>query len=115
MTQVFDRRVLLERLMGDEELLREIIVLFLQEAPSQVEGLKRAVREGDEAEAARMAHTLKGSAANLAADAFRYLARQIEMAARSEPAALDPSMGVALDHEYLRLQSALRASLESGL
>jgi two-component system, sensor histidine kinase and response regulator len=50
----------LERVDGDEALLRELIQIFLEESPKQVEKLTRAVEAGDIATIERTAHSLKG-------------------------------------------------------
>jgi PAS domain S-box-containing protein len=52
---------------GGEGFFREIIELFLADAPRRLAKLEAAVRSGNAAECARIAHSLKGSAANLGA------------------------------------------------
>ncbi len=50
----------LERVDGDEALLRELIQIFLEESPKQIEKLTRAIEMGDIAALERTAHGLKG-------------------------------------------------------
>ena len=77
-TQIFNEAELLERLMGDEELVKTVVAAFLEDAPRQIAGLKQALAEGDLTRAHRQAHTLKGAAANLGAGRLRQAALEME-------------------------------------
>ncbi len=77
-TDVFDRGVMLERLGDDEELLQEILELFVMDAPSQLEGLCSAIQTGEIELLTRHAHTLKGQAANIAATRMRDVSDRME-------------------------------------
>jgi len=78
---VFDADSLLQRLMGDRELAEIILNVFLGDAPLVLKRLCDALNESD-AEGARMhAHTLKGSAATVSAEALRAVAMAMETAA----------------------------------
>jgi HPt (histidine-containing phosphotransfer) domain-containing protein len=58
---VFDFDGALARVGGDEDLLREIGALFLQEFPPAISGLRHAVADRDPKRIERSAHSLKGS------------------------------------------------------
>ncbi len=58
---VLDLETALARVGGDEELLREIGALFLQEYPPAISDLRTAVAERDPQRIERKAHSLKGS------------------------------------------------------
>jgi two-component system sensor histidine kinase/response regulator len=60
----FDQSFALEQAGGDEGLLRDLIELFLDRAPGQLELVQDGLERGDGQSAARAAHTLKGSASN---------------------------------------------------
>jgi len=75
----FDRDGLLERLGGDEDLLRQIAEVFLKDAPEQMLSLKDAIQKGDATLAERLAHTLKGASANVGANVLQELAAQMEI------------------------------------
>ena len=75
---VFNRDALLKRLDGDEELIEQIIDIFLEHAPGQFERLHQAIREGNAAMVKLHAHSLKGAAANMEAAAMRDVALEIE-------------------------------------
>jgi len=81
---VFDRGALLERCMNDDELVREVLNIFLDNVPQRIQELQAAL-DAEDAPAARMAaHTIKGMAANTSAEALRKLAGEMEAAARDE-------------------------------
>jgi CheY-like chemotaxis protein/HPt (histidine-containing phosphotransfer) domain-containing protein len=78
---VFDGKSLLQRLMGDRELAETILNVFLGDAPLVLKRLCDALNESDAAGARLHAHTLKGSAATVSAEALRAVALQMETAA----------------------------------
>lgn len=66
-----------------EDFLSDLIELFLTETPARLALLATAIAEGDPRTAERAAHTLKGTAAVLGADAMQAIAAAVEMAARA--------------------------------
>jgi PAS domain S-box-containing protein len=79
---VFVRSALLDRCMGDEDLVQEVLALFLDNLPQRIQELQTALDAGD-AQAARLAaHTIKGMAANTSTEALRKLAEEMEHAAQ---------------------------------
>jgi HPt (histidine-containing phosphotransfer) domain-containing protein len=78
----FDLERALRLVGGDRTLLESIVPTFLAEAPALAARLDDALRAGDAAGTARAAHSLKGSASALCADAVEELARAIETRAR---------------------------------
>lgn len=79
---VFDRDQMLERLGCDEELLVEILDLFVQDAPTQFANLTSAIEARETELVTRHAHTLKGQAANIAAARMKGVSYEMETAAR---------------------------------
>ena len=63
----FDKQGALVRANGDEAFLEEILGIFLQDAPNQIEAMRKAWREGDTKELKQLAHSLKGAAMNVGA------------------------------------------------
>jgi signal transduction histidine kinase/HPt (histidine-containing phosphotransfer) domain-containing protein len=61
----FDRAAALERVGGDEDLLRQIAEMFVQICPEWLDSLQRHLNERDQTAARRMAHSLKSSADNV--------------------------------------------------
>jgi len=69
---------------GDEEVLGEILDLFMEDGPRQIAALGEAITQGDWEEAGRLAHTLKGSASNVGAEPLRQAAWSLEQHSRGE-------------------------------
>lgn len=78
----FNKDILMERIDGDVELLREIVDLFLAERPRMMEEIAAAIRDHDAHGLRRAAHTLKGSASNFAADRVVSTALALEIMGR---------------------------------
>lgn len=104
-----DKDLALSRVGGDEDLLRDIALLFLDDYPQVLGELKTALTAGDAHKAERTAHTLKGSVANFGAQAAVAAALEIEKLGRgglvAEARAVLPRLEAALD--------ALRPELEA--
>jgi signal transduction histidine kinase/DNA-binding response OmpR family regulator len=72
------RAELLARLEGDEELLQDVVRVFLEDTPGRLAAIKAAV-EANNAEAIQAAaHALKGAAGNLSETALFEAARTLE-------------------------------------
>jgi two-component system, sensor histidine kinase and response regulator len=69
------RVALLELFGEDEDLLRELVGLFLEDSPPLLNDLRAGVAGHDAAMVERAAHTLKGSVGNFAAKRLAELAR----------------------------------------
>jgi two-component system sensor histidine kinase/response regulator len=73
----WNKRESLARLGGDEELLRELCEIFLEECPKLLQGLRQGIAASDPGAVMRAAHSLKGElgylGANVAAQASRAL------------------------------------------
>jgi len=108
---VFDRAALLERVMGDEDLARELGTGFLLDMPEQIAKLAAALQANDSRRAELHAHSIKGAAATMGAEALRETAGRIERAARTgvpgEPCALLPDLEI----RFCRLRDAMRNAL----
>jgi two-component system sensor histidine kinase/response regulator len=68
----------LERVEGDEELLVEMIQLFLDDAPRLMAAMQAALDQGDMPVLERSAHSMKGAAGNLSAHITVAAAAQLE-------------------------------------
>ena len=72
---------LIERL-GDEDIVREIMPIYIKDTQEHFEKLSQAVKSGDCAAIAAHAHALKGVGRNLSVDPLSDLACQMEQAGR---------------------------------
>jgi PAS domain S-box-containing protein len=77
---IFDVEPLLRRLQGDRQLAGIIIEGFLQDVPSQLINLRQRLDEADALGARMQAHSLKGSAATVAAEGLHAVALAMERA-----------------------------------
>jgi signal transduction histidine kinase/DNA-binding response OmpR family regulator len=68
---------------GNINLVKEIYEFFLQEAPFQIELLKKALDDNDQASLERLAHSLRGSTATIYAHLMEKEAYRLEMAAQN--------------------------------
>jgi two-component system sensor histidine kinase/response regulator len=68
----------LDRIGGDEELLRDLCQIFLEESPNLLQKLRQALEAGDSDGVMRAAHSLKGEAGYLGARGTSQAARQLE-------------------------------------
>lgn len=104
---VFNRDLALERVGGDEELLDEIVCLYLGEYPALLEQIQSAVNTGDAKELYRSAHTLKGSLGALGAEAAQKQAMELEMSGRYAKLADTSTMLADLEHLLQQLRNEL--------
>ena len=74
----------LTRVGGDEELLREIGQLFLEEYPAMLSRLASAIASQDAHTVDRAAHSIKGSVANFGAHAAYQAALELEQMGRAK-------------------------------
>jgi HPt (histidine-containing phosphotransfer) domain-containing protein len=72
---------LLHRVGGSEDLLVDVIQLFLEDGPQLLGKIREGLGAGDSRATRAAAHALKGSAANFGAAPVVDVARAIEMAA----------------------------------
>ena len=100
----------LRRRLGDDELVGEIIGLFLADCPAKVAAIKAAVVARDLRAIRIAAHALKGSAANMSAMPVSECASALELMAERggvDPIVIDAAW-TRLDAESARLLNALR-------
>ncbi len=104
-----DRTSALQKLGGDEELLLEIIGLYLDDCPKVMERLSAALAEGDAEGVWKAAHRLKGSVGSLAAQPALEAARDLETVGRAGDLEEAAAAFERLEHELERLAAALTA------
>ncbi len=86
-TEQLTRAALLERVEGDQELLVEIINLFVDDAPRLMKTMRDALQQGDMTLLERSAHSMKGAASNLSANFTVAAAMRLEKNAKDGDAA----------------------------
>ncbi|MCP5110152.1 MAG: Hpt domain-containing protein [bacterium] len=78
-----DLAVALSRVGGDEELLKEIAEIFLDQCPEALSEIQTAAEADDAGALERAAHSLKGSIGNFGADRAYNAALRLEMMGRN--------------------------------
>ena len=73
----------LERLGGDEKLLREVMEIFREEVPKHLAGLREAITQQDAETAERLAHSLQGELGYLGIAELSHGARELEEKGRT--------------------------------
>jgi len=109
--EVFDRAQALEATGGDEELLREIVSIFLEDYSRMVDELGTAIARGDAETARRAAHTLKGSVAVLGGKALSAAAKEAEEHARAGDLEATGAAFARVEREAARLVPVLEELL----
>ncbi len=92
---------------NNDEFLREIVGIFLDDTPQRIAELEQSLAANDVAKFTRAAHSIKGSSANLGAMALRIVAETLEHQSRKEGlGGLAPLIG-AVKAEFARAQVEL--------
>ena len=96
---------------GEPDILKELIELFLEDVPSQLEALREAEEREDAKSVERTAHTLKGSSGNLGAVRMAAVCAELEGIGRSGDLAPAPALISGLEEEF----GCVRAVFEEEL
>jgi PAS domain S-box-containing protein len=104
---VIDLEEMLSRVDGDEELMLELVGLFLEEYAGLLLNIEEALAQGNCQELEFAAHTLKGSVGNFGAKSAYDAAWNLEMMGREGDLSGAAEAYVALQAEIDRLQPAL--------
>jgi CheY-like chemotaxis protein/HPt (histidine-containing phosphotransfer) domain-containing protein len=110
---VFDRKGMMSRLMGDEELALRVADAFLDDIPVQIAALKTDLKNNDLTSAERQAHTIKGASANLGGELLRAVAFELEKCCRSADTAHVAALEGELDRQFMLLKDALLRAFPS--
>ncbi len=96
---------------GSEPLSARLAEIFLRDTARRLEALREAVQQGDAAAIVRMAHAIKGSAANLGAHSMVRICLSIEANATTDQIAVALARVDALQGEFQRAREALAVKL----
>lgn len=96
---LFDREEALDRMGRDEELFQEVMLLYAEDTPQQLQRLVSALQQGDTAQASRFAHSIKSASANVGARRASAYAAALEhlgtQASAEEPSRIAQMMQLA--------------------
>ncbi len=79
---VFDYSALKQRMLGDDQMSKELIAVYWSRLPAQLEELKNLSAAGRQSPILRLAHTLKGSSGSVGAMQLFWLFTALEGAAK---------------------------------
>lgn len=97
---------------GDnDEFLREIAGIFLEDTPLRIAELDQSALAGDVAKFTRAAHSIKGSSANIGGTALRAAAESLEHKARTQGLTGVAGLVETVKAEFARTQGALQELL----
>jgi two-component system sensor histidine kinase/response regulator len=109
----------LQRLGGDENLLHEIIEIFLEDAPRHLAALREAITQQDAETLERTAHSLQGELGYLSASELSHGARALEEKGRTADfkaaGNLLPAFEAALSHLLSSIAVAAKIASEQRL
>jgi len=89
---------------GEPDVVREVFLLFLDDAPRRISAIAEAIGRGDADALQRAAHTLKGAAASIGATALQALCLEVELlgkGARPEAATV-PAQALRAEFDRVR-------------
>jgi len=107
---IFDWDGLLHRLMGDEDLAKEIIDDFLKQIPDNLLAIREALNNEDLSLVQREAHIIKGASGNVGALTLQDIAEQIEIAGEEKDLVKAGSFVAELDTQLEILKNKLTRS-----
>ena len=93
---------------GDEDLLRELLKVFLDECPRWMAELDRAIATSDATAVQRTAHKFKGALVNFGAETAGAAAAQLESLGKTGNLSGVDAKTSALRHEVDRVLPAVR-------
>ncbi len=76
---IWDREAMMERVMGDEELAKEVLQGFLEDIPRQILALRSFMEKGDLSGAELQSHSIKGASSSVGGEALREAASRVEL------------------------------------
>jgi signal transduction histidine kinase/CheY-like chemotaxis protein len=93
-------------------LVHKVVSTWVDDTPQHLAGLNQAIAARDTVSVRKVAHSLKSSSANVGADHFARLCRQLEQLGREQT--LDGAAGLLQDmvHEFEAVRHSLNAILE---
>jgi two-component system, sensor histidine kinase and response regulator len=109
-----DWESLLESLDGDRELLEEIVSLFLEFGPAQVQDMKLAFEVQDPEAVASAAHRLKGSLGQFEARVGTRLAAELELQGQAGDISHSSELCSSLQEEVQSIIRSMEAWLEAS-
>lgn len=104
---VFDKQDFMARVMGDDELAREVISGFVSDMPDQLTKLASSLTAYNMREVEHLAHVIRGASANMSAIELTQTALAMEQAAKHGDNEIASSLFPILQQGFTMLQESL--------
>ena len=104
---IFDREAMNERLMGDEELVSDIVTTFLVDMSEQIEQLESFIVKSEVDNIIAQAHKMKGAAANVSALSLNILMLEVEKLGKTNDIEAIKIMVPTLKQSFRTLKSKM--------
>jgi PAS domain S-box-containing protein len=79
----WNKDILIKRMMNDIDLVKDILSVFINEIPQQLNALLQFLNEKEFKAIERQVHTIKGAAGNVSATGIQEIAKELEILAKS--------------------------------
>jgi CheY-like chemotaxis protein/HPt (histidine-containing phosphotransfer) domain-containing protein len=99
---------------GAPGLVKKITDLFLLDTPRQLTDLRDSVQNGDSVRLVKVAHTLKGSAANLGAREMVRICAELQVLGEAENISIAPSLVADLESQFGSVRDAILSEGATG-
>jgi signal transduction histidine kinase/DNA-binding response OmpR family regulator len=99
---------------GAPGLVKKITDMFLQDTPRQLTDLRDSVQNGDSVRLVKVAHTLKGSAANLGAREMVRICDELQVLGEAENIGIAPSLVADLESQFGSVRDAILSEGATG-
>ena len=111
-TDCWNKEEFLVRLSGNESVLDKVVTVFLSDTPNLISTLEDVISQQDFVQIKSIAHTLKGSCANISAIALAGIINEIELAATEQSTHKIKTLWSDFGIEKVRLFDVLQAHQE---
>jgi CheY-like chemotaxis protein len=99
---------------GTTELMKRIVMLFLQTADQHFDRIEQAMQAGDVLQLKQAAHTLKSGAANVGAEILAELYRQLEQCGRQQQLEAARELMPIIQREHQRALARMREIVQEA-
>ena len=108
---IFNRSILYENVGQSDELVVEMVKIYVEDAPAGFNKVKQAIAERNYQNLQDSAHGVKGAAMSINAEDYSEIARKLELVAIERSEDLEP-LEKEFDYQYNILMNELNKILE---
>lgn len=109
--EIFNQRIVLDRVFQDRALLDEMIEIFIDSLPQQIKELQEAVDQLDYTAIRLLTHSIGGISVNMACNRLRNIVQELNQLVKNGHDEDFPEVMETVIHEYHILEEVLKRSL----